>query len=203
MLQNLKHVSKFNKYKNQYKSINISNKVELPQNLISIKDYAFAKTNIAFTRLPDSVSLIGYRAFLYDNALKITHLPASLKGLPYAQSFFNCDYFWVTTFGHEDLESFVFGNTNALQSTGKAYDQKDFTLTLYNDIQGPSGIFKTYLSLNNTNEEHNVHINWYVETISDAEGDKLLEKADNWLGTAATLVEFRVYGKDGTYYDNL
>lgn len=188
---------------NKLEFINIANKVELPQNLASIKQYAFAKTNIAFTKLPDNVSFIGYRAFVFNNALKITQLPISLKGLSYAQSFYNCDYFWVTTFGHEDLESFVFGNSNALQSTGRAYDQKDFTLTLYNDIQGPSGIFKTYLSLNNTNEEHNVYINWYVETISDAEGDKLLERADSWFGTAATLVEFRVYGKDGTYYDNL
>jgi hypothetical protein len=59
------------------------------------------------------------------------------------------------------------------------------------------------LSLHKEDEEHNVKINWYVETIDDANGEEFCNRVDTWFGTAANITEIHIYGRDGTIYERI
>lgn len=56
-------------------------KVELPQNLKTINDYAFSETRLQTIAIPDKVTNIGYRAFRNCSTLERIDLPNSVTSL--------------------------------------------------------------------------------------------------------------------------
>lgn len=63
-----------------FRDMNID-RIEVPETVTEIQDYAFSSRNIKEVKLPSNLKIIRTKAFLYCAALESIELPASLKEL--------------------------------------------------------------------------------------------------------------------------
>jgi len=91
--------------------------ITLPETLVSIGSYAFAKTSIKSVDLPAGVVTLGAGAFYGCSSLKSIRIPGSVKKVPY-KGFINCDSLeeLILEEGIEEILGAAFYHCDSLES---------------------------------------------------------------------------------------
>lgn len=87
-----------------YKAQNLTS-IDLPDNLKTIDEYAFAKTKISDFDLPESLEYIGMAAFCYNDALETIIIPENVSKI--MSPFYMCDSLKTVIFLRMEIDEWL------------------------------------------------------------------------------------------------